>query len=156
MTFSCCFGTNPLSCTIMKLRAQTFSVESFFFSSCNTELAGFLSYFCTCVIALIAKMFQRILAETIFKIPCNNCSSSMLLDPHSQLHVILLFSCSFICFHLSFCHLFIRPLVSSATDPVPKYFMCLFTINCLIRVRPVCWAPLGWIRLVINVVKIFQ
>ena len=37
---------------------QTFSVVSFLFSSCKTELAGFLSYFCACVIALIAKMFQ--------------------------------------------------------------------------------------------------
>lgn len=44
----------------MKLRAQTFSVESFFFSSCKTELTGFLSYFCACVIALIAKMFQAL------------------------------------------------------------------------------------------------
>ena len=113
----------------MKLRAQTFSVESFFFSSCNTELAGFLSYFCTCVIALIAKMFQRILAETIFKIPCNSCSSSILLDPHSQLHVILLFSCSFISFHLSFCHLFIRPLVSSATQGSGTKIFYVFVYN---------------------------
>lgn len=32
----------------------------FFFSSCKAELAGFLSYFGACVIALIAKMFQPI------------------------------------------------------------------------------------------------
>ena len=119
MTFSCCFGTSPLSCTITKLRAKTFSVVSFFFSSSKTELAGFLSYFCACVIALIAKMFQPILTETIFsRNPRNSCLSSILLDPHSLLHVVLLFACSFICFHLSFCHLFMRPLVSSAADSV--------------------------------------
>lgn len=81
------------------------------------------------------KCFRHCLSETIFMIPRNSCLSSILLDPHSLLNVVLLFACSFICFHLSFCHLFVRPLVSSATDSVfgvhPPVFYLNQNISCV-------------------------